>query len=97
MVSKLATGACKMKTYELSFICEELNIDQNTIITWIESQLVIPIKVDELTFDEEDFSRIRLLHEIQETYSSNLESLEVILHLIDQIHLLNHELKKKKD
>lgn len=83
-----------MKTYELSFICDQLEIDKETIATWVEARLVVPVEPDGLIFDEEDFSRICLIHELQRTYNSNNETLEVILHLIDQIHLLNHELKK---
>ena len=86
-----------MKKFEMSFICEELQLDEMTIQDWINCRLVRPSDLSGPYFDEEDFSRIRLITEIKNICEANEESLEVILHLIDQIHYLTSELKKIKD
>ena len=85
-----------MKMYELSFVCRELNLDEETLVTWIDARLITPADSEGPLFDDEDFGRLRLISEIRNTYNTNQESIEVILHLIDQIHLLNQQLISKK-
>ena len=86
-----------MKKIDMSYICEELQLDEETIIRWIECRLVEPADSSTPYFDEEDLSRIRFIAEMQNLYSSNDESLEIILHLVDQIHHLTAEIKKIKE
>ncbi len=85
-----------MRQIELSFICEELELDEETVLSWVNCRLVQPADLDGPVFDEEDFSRICLIADLRKTYNTNDESLEVIMHLVDQIHGLTSELKKIK-
>jgi len=83
-----------MKKIKIQTICETLDLDESTLIRWIETRLVLPSDPEALFFDEEDLSRIRLLKELTELYTSDEETLGLILHLIDQIYHLKSELKK---
>lgn len=96
-VSKLRPKGAPVKKIELSFVCEELNIDQETVLSWVECSLVQPIDKEAPAFDEEDLGRIRFLADMRKTYNTNRESLEVMMHLVDQIHCLTAELRKAKN
>jgi len=85
-----------MTRFEFHFVCEELNLEQETLQRWIESRLIQPSDPSGPFFDEEDLSRLRLLSDMKQLYGTNDESLEVLLHLIDQIHHLTAEIKKLK-
>jgi DNA-binding transcriptional MerR regulator len=75
-------------------VCERYELSEETILGWIQCDLIRPVDSSGPYFDEEDLSRIQLIHELQETYGTNDETTEVILHLVDQIHHLTAELKK---
>jgi chaperone modulatory protein CbpM len=85
-----------MSKIELSFVCEELNLDEATLTRWIELRLIEPADESGPYFDEEDFARLCLMRDLKHIYEVNDPSLEVILHLVDQIHHLTTELKKIK-
>jgi chaperone modulatory protein CbpM len=85
-----------MKKFELSFVCEEFQIKETILKRWIDCKLVQPLDKSGPTFDEEDISRIKLIDELQAIYDVNDDALEIILHLLDQIHLLRSELKNTK-
>jgi chaperone modulatory protein CbpM len=86
-----------MSKIEISFICEELDLDEDTLLRWIESRLIQPADISGPYFDEEDLARLRLMAELKELYDVNDSSMEVILHLIDQIHSLSAQLKRMKN
>lgn len=85
-----------MKKIEMSFICDEFDLEPETVLSWVECRLVQPVDTEGPFFDEEDLSRIRLIAELRKTYDTNDDLLEVLMHLIDQIHFLRTELKKEK-
>jgi chaperone modulatory protein CbpM len=85
-----------MSKIEISFICEELNLDEETLARWIEFRLIQPADISGPYFDEEDVARLRLMADLKELYDVNDSSMEVILHLIDHIHMLSAQLKKQK-
>lgn len=84
-----------MTKFELSYVCQEFEVPEDTIYSWIECHLIEPAEVQGPLFDEEDLARIKLLIDLKNLYNTNNESLEVILHLVDQIHHLNLELNKR--
>jgi hypothetical protein len=79
-------------TYTLEVITQKVGIQEDDILRFIENSLISPYSNEELLFDEEDLSRLRLISELQEHCDPNEESLQVILHLIDQIHYLNKQI-----
>ena len=86
-----------MRKIELSFICEELELDEEIVLSWVKCRLVQPMDLEGPIFDEEDYSRICFIADMRKTYNTNDESLEIIMHLVDQIHNLTSELKKIKE
>ena len=85
-----------MKKIEMSVICEELQLEEETVLSWINCQIIQPIDLEGPYFDDEDFGRIRFIADLRKTYNTNDESLEIIMHLVDQIHNLTSEIKKTK-
>ena len=75
-------------TYTLEVITQIIEFDEVDILHFIESNIISPYNCDDLLFDEEDLARLRLISELQDQCGPNEESLQVILHLIDQIHYL---------
>lgn len=57
------------------------------IIHYIEEEWIKPSERN--FFDDEDVTRIRLIHELIDELGVNEESVPIILHLIDQIHALH--------
>jgi chaperone modulatory protein CbpM len=47
------------------------------------------------TLDEEDVSRIRLIHELRADFGANDDSIPLILHLVDQLCSLREELQRR--
>lgn len=79
-------------TYTLEVITQKIEFDESDILRFIESNIICPYNNnDELLFDDEDLARLRLISELQEQCEPNEESLQVILHLIDQIHFLHKQ------
>jgi chaperone modulatory protein CbpM len=83
-----------MDKMELSFVCEELELEEELVLSWVQCQLIQPIDIEGPYFDEEDLGRIRLIADMKRTFNTSDETLEVILHLVDQVHALRAELKK---
>lgn len=64
--------------------CEE-------ITHYIQEEWISPFEDNGL--DDEDVTRIRLIHELMEDLGINEEAVPVVLHLIDEIHVLQSRVK----
>lgn len=84
-----------MSQYTIIEVSEELGIDTNTINQWIDLELVKPFNTASSFFDEEDVERMRLILNLQSLHDLNYDSIELVLHLIDQIHYLQDIIRKK--
>lgn len=76
------------RTYTLEVIIQKIGLEERDILNFIENNIISPYNNDDLLFDDEDLARLGLICELQEHCDPNEESLQVILHLIDQIHYL---------
>jgi hypothetical protein len=83
-----------MKKYEMTSICRQFDLKEESVQRWIRGHLIEPMDPSGPYFDEEDLRRIQLILEMQEICNANDDSLEVILHLVDQVHVLNSELAR---
>jgi chaperone modulatory protein CbpM len=89
--------------YRIQEVIRETGVSQERIVSYIQESWVAPIKppvekdlsVQELVFDEEDLARIRLIQDLERDFELNENALDVVLHLLDQIHVLRKELAKK--
>jgi len=80
--------------YSLIDIYEELGLESVVVNQWVEWRLITPMDKINFLFDQEDLERMRLIQSLIVTHDLNYESLEIILHLIDQIHSLQDEIKR---
>ncbi len=82
------------EVFELHYICEKYSIPAEEIHEWIQMEIIHPFNSSDLIFDKEDLARIGLICELKNHCDPNIQSLEVILHLIDQLHYFQKKLKR---
>lgn len=78
----------------LEEVCEICGVSVTTVKTFIESEWVVPLDPHAQMLDDEDIARIRLILELKNDFEVNDQSIDIILHLIDRIHVLNLRLKQ---
>lgn len=88
MGSSSGANSVSKITYTLEMVTHKIGIEENEILNFIENNIISPYCNDELLFDDEDLTRLGLICELREHCDPNDEALQVILHLIDQIHSL---------
>jgi chaperone modulatory protein CbpM len=72
---------------------ERARLDRATLKVWIEEEWLIPGRsADELAFTDMDLARVGLIRDLKDKMGVNNEGLDVILHLIDQMHALRRAL-----
>ena len=58
-----------------------------TLELWLEHQWLIPDQTStEMTFSDVDIARAHLIRDLKSDFGVNDEGIDVILHLIDQLH-----------
>jgi len=58
-----------------------------TLEVWLEHQWLIPDQTStEITFSDTDVARAHLIHDLTSDFGVNDEGIDVILHLVDQLH-----------
>ena len=68
-------------------------LDRTTLKVWIEEEWLIPGgSADAPAFTDMDLARAELIHDLKGKMGVNDEGLDVILHLIDQMHGLRRAL-----
>jgi chaperone modulatory protein CbpM len=71
-----------------------LGIDVHFIVHTIRLRWIIPADPAEAQLDEEDFARLRLICELKHDLGVNDEGISIILHLLDQLHLMQSALTR---
>jgi len=72
---------------------ERAHVDRTTLEVWIREAWLYPdVTTPERSFTEMDLARARLIHDLKHNMGVNDEGLDVILHLIDQMHGLRRAL-----
>ena len=61
---------------------------------FINEEWITPLDPMNLIFDEDDVIRIQLITELKEHLGVNDEAIPIILHLVDQLHLLHSNLQQ---
>ena len=80
------------KALSLAEVSEITGIDRTTVIAFIEREWISPVTQDEI--DHEDIARIHLITELRGNFGANDAAIPVILHLLDQLYHLRHQLEK---
>ncbi|MBC7427736.1 MAG: hypothetical protein H7336_03930 [Bacteriovorax sp.] len=73
---------------KLEDVSQIFGIADEIIIQFIQEEWVHPIDAEFRMLDEEDVSRILLIHDLRERFGVNDEAVPVILHLIDQLNFI---------
>jgi chaperone modulatory protein CbpM len=72
---------------------DRARLDRATLSIWIDEEWLIPGRAaHELAFTEMDLARANLIHDLKDKMGVNDEGLDVILHLLDQMHALRRAL-----
>jgi chaperone modulatory protein CbpM len=77
---------------------QSAGLDTQTVEFWIEQHWLLP----ELTaagpsFSDREIARARFIMDLKSTFRVNDEGIDVILHLIDQIHGLRYALAQLRN
>ena len=63
------------------------DVEVRTLEFWIEQQWLVPDRTsDEDIFSDTDVARAHLIHDLKGDFGVNDEGIDVILHLVDQLH-----------
>ena len=72
---------------------ERARLDRTTLEVWIRESWICPdCTTPERTFSDMDLARASLIHDLKDKMGVNDAGLDVILHLIDQMHGLRKAL-----
>jgi chaperone modulatory protein CbpM len=83
-----------MTILEHEFI-ERVRIDRQTLQVWIKEEWLLPKESAEgWIFNELDLARANLIIDLRENMGVNDAGLEVILHLLDQMHGLRRAMSE---
>jgi chaperone modulatory protein CbpM len=68
-------------------------VQVQTLELWLEQRWLIPEETSaEMTFSDMDLARARLIRDLKTELGVNDEGIDVILHLVDQLHGLRRAL-----
>jgi len=69
-----------------------------TLEFWLEQQWLIPEEtVVGMSFSERDMARARLIQDLTREFGVNNEGIDVILHLVDQLHGMRRAFAQLRD
>ncbi len=75
--------------------CVRTRLDRPVVETWVREGWLIPPKTEpEFGFAEIDVARANLICELRQDFGINDEGVEVVLHLLDQVHDLRRTLQE---
>jgi chaperone modulatory protein CbpM len=68
-------------------------VEVQTLEFWLEQEWLIPGKTAaEMRFSDRDVARARLIQNLKTDFGVNDEGIDLVLHLVDQIHGMRHAL-----
>jgi chaperone modulatory protein CbpM len=73
-------------------------LQAQTLEVWLEQQWLIPEATSTgMNFSDRDVARVRLIQDLKGDFGVNDEGIDVILHLMDQLHGLRRALAQLHD
>jgi chaperone modulatory protein CbpM len=73
-------------------------LEGQTLEFWLEQRWIIPQEVSgDLNFSDRDIARARLIEDLIRKFGVNHEGVDVILHLMDQVHGLRRALSQLRE
>jgi chaperone modulatory protein CbpM len=72
-----------------------MDLQGQTLELWLEQRWLIPDRTSaEMTFADTDVARAHLIRDLKGDFGVNDEGIDVILHLVDQLHGLRRALEQ---
>jgi len=82
-----------MTVVELEVFLRDSGIELHQLQAWVERSWIIPVQPSAgLSLSEADAARCLLIRDLQADFGVNDEGIDVVLHLIDQLHGLRQAL-----
>jgi len=64
-----------------------LGVEVHTLEFWLDQEWIVPgAGAEDITFSDIDVARARLIQDLKSRFGVNDEGVDVILHLLDQLH-----------
>ena len=75
-----------MRISERDFLAQS-GVDRERLDVWIDEEWLIPDKLaGEFGFADIDIARARFIRDLQEDFGVNTQGVDIVLHLVDQLH-----------
>ena len=75
-----------MRISEQDFLARS-GVDREQLDVWINEEWLIPNKLaGEFGFTGIDIARARFIRDLQENFGVNTQGVDIVLHLVDQLH-----------
>lgn len=65
-------------------------ISQSMLDDWIDREWLVPDSLPMTDMADVDMARAHLINDLQSSFGVNNEGIDIILHLLDQLHGLRH-------
>ena len=76
----------------------QAGVQVQTLELWLEQRWLIPHETSaEMNFSDMDLARARLIRDLKTDLGVNDEGIDIILHLVDQLHGLRRALGQLQD
>ena len=76
-------------------LCIRARLEHRWVEAWVTAGWLVPPQTDpELLFSDLDLARARLIRDLREDLGVNDEGIDVILHLLDQVHGLRGSMQE---
>ena len=87
-----------MKTIDLHAFLLESRIERHVLEYWIERRWIVPTDAaGPLALSDADAARARLIRDLADDFGVNDEGVDVVLHLVDQLHGLRRVLAELRE
>ncbi|WP_407524453.1 chaperone modulator CbpM [Methylobacterium oryzisoli] len=74
---------------------QSVGLETRTLDIWIEQRWLVPEPTPSgPTFSDRDMARARFILDLKDTFGVNDEGVDVILHLVDQMHEMREALAR---
>lgn len=82
-----------MTTIDLEVFLRDSGLQLQTLELWVERAWIAPAPAEpSLALTEADAARCRFIRDLQADFGVNEEGVDVVLHLVDQVHGLRRAL-----
>jgi chaperone modulatory protein CbpM len=76
-------------------LLNNVGLQMQTLEVWLEHRWLVPTETSaEMTFSDADVARAHLIRDLKSDFGVNDEGIDIVLHLLDQLHGLRGALER---